>query len=237
VSEGRTRAPTTRRRAEPLGAVVFDFDGLILDTEWVIYETAAVAFAQLGHDLALEDWCAIVGLAEGDGGWYDQLCLRLGIDLARADYDAAYLAQDRSNRDHLQPLPGVVALLEEVVAAGVPAAIASSSDRAWIERHLGRLGLLSRFDAIAGVDLVGGVGKPAPDVYLAACAELDVEPARAVALEDSTHGIDAARAAGLAVVAVPNRITRHSSLDHADRVVDSLEEVGLADLRDLVDPR
>ncbi len=220
-----------------LGAVVFDFDGLILDTEWVIYETAAAAFAQLGHRLDLEDWCAIVGLAEGDGGWYDQLCQRLGIELARAEYDAAYLAQDRSNRDHLEPLPGVVELLEEVVAAGVPAGIASSSDRSWIERHLGRLGLLDRFAAIAGVDLVNGVGKPAPDVYLAACRQLDVEPARAVALEDSTHGIDAAKAAGLAVVAVPNRITRHAALDHADRVVDSLERVGLDDLRTLVAER
>ena len=131
-------------------------------------------------------------------------------------------------------LPGVTELLDELGAAGVPAGVASSSEVAWLERHLGRLGLLDRFAVLAGVDRVGGVGKPAPDVYHLACAELEAEPARSVALEDSGHGVAAARAAGMAVVAVPSRITRFTSLTDADLVVDSMSAVSLDALDALV---
>ena len=88
-------------------------------------------------------------------------------------------------------------------AAGVPLGVASSSSVGWLERHLDRLGLLHRFGTLVGADLVGGVGKPAPDVYLRACADLGADPTRSVALEDSAHGVTAAKAAGMAAVAVP----------------------------------
>ena len=179
-----------------LQAVVFDFDGLIVDTEWPIYTSAVAAFAEFGHELPLETWATIVGLTEGEGGWYDTLNERLGVNLARTDFDRAYSAQDRSDRDRLPVLPGVIDLLDALRVAGVPAGIASSSDVAWLERHLGRLGLLDRFAVLAGADRVGGVGKPAPDSYLLACRELGAMPARCVALEDSAHGVTAARAAG-----------------------------------------
>ncbi len=77
---------------------------------------------------------------------------------------------------------------------------------------------------------MGGVGKPAPDVYLRACADLDADPTRSVALEDSGHGVTAAKAAGMVAVAVPSRITRFNDLSHADQIVESLEHVTLADL-------
>ena len=217
-----------------LQAVVFDFDGLIVDTEWPIYQSALAAFAELGHELPLEQWATIVGLAEGAGGWYDTLCDRLGIAVERSDFNRVYARQDRSGRDALPALPGVVELLDELAAAGIPAAVASSSEVAWLERHLGRLGLLDRFAVLAGVDRVGGVGKPAPDVYRFACAELRARPASSVALEDSAHGVAAARAAGLAVVAVPSRITRFTSLTDADRVIDSLADITVDDLEALI---
>ncbi len=217
-----------------LEAVVFDFDGLIVDTEWPIYTSAVTAFAEFGHELPLETWATIVGLAEGEGGWYDTLCQTLGVTLARADYDRAYRAQDRSDRDRLPALAGVVELLDGLGEAGVSTGIASSSEVEWLERHLGRLGLLERFSVLAGVDRVGGVGKPAPDSYLLACRELGVVPARAVALEDSAHGVAAARAAGLAVVAVPSRITRFTLLEDADLVVESLLDVTVAELDSLI---
>jgi putative hydrolase of the HAD superfamily len=217
-----------------LQAVVFDFDGLIVDTEWPIYSTALAAFTELGHELPLQTWATIVGLAEGEGGWYDSLCQRLGVDLARADFDRVYRAQDRSDRDRLPVLPGVVELLDALDQAGVGAGIASSSEVAWLERHLGRLGLLDRFDVLAGADRVGGVGKPAPDSYLFACRELGAEPRKSVALEDSAHGVAAARAAHMAVVAVPSRITRYTSLVDADLVVDDLTALSVADLDGLV---
>lgn len=217
-----------------LEAVVFDFDGLIVDTEWPIYTTAVAVFGEFGHELPLETWATIVGLAEGEGGWYDTLCSRLEVDLARADYDRAYRAQDRSDRDRLPTLPGVVELLDALAEAGVPAGIASSSEVMWLERHLRRLGLLDKFGVLAGVDRVGGAGKPAPDSYLLACRELGADPARSIALEDSAHGVAAAHAAGMKVVAVPSRITRFTSLDEADLVVDTLTNLSLADLEALV---
>ena len=214
-----------------LEAVVFDFDGLIIDSEWVIYESAVRAFALHGHLLSVEAWSTVVGTNDTDhpDGW-DRLCRRLGITFDRADYEAAYTAQDRSNRDSLPLLPGVQELVEELAGAGVAMAIASSSSRGWLDRHIGRLGLESRFGALVGADMVGGVGKPAPDVYLRACADISADPRRSVALEDSAHGVAAARAAGLATVAVPSRITSHHDLSGADLVVDTLLDLHLTDL-------
>jgi HAD superfamily hydrolase (TIGR01509 family) len=219
-----------------LDAVVFDFDGLIIDSEWVIYEAARAAFAHHGHSLPVEVWATIVGTKDGERREWERLCADAGaVGFSRADFDAAYDAQDRSNRDWLPALPGVLDLAAALVDAGVPLAIASSSSRAWLERHLARLGLDTHFAVLVGSDLVGGIGKPAPDVYLRACAELGAQPARSVALEDSHHGVAAAKAAGMAVVGVPGRVTASHDLSAADLVVASLEQVDVADLAVLVE--
>jgi HAD superfamily hydrolase (TIGR01509 family) len=108
--------------------------------------------------------------------------------------------------------------------------VASSSPRDWVEAHLSRLGLLGRFSALAcHGDDDGLAAKPEPDLYVEACRLLQVAPAMAVAVEDSPHGVRAAKAAGLACVAVPNEMTRLLDLDHADLVVSSLAEVSLDD--------
>lgn len=209
-------------------AVVFDFDGLILDTETPIYRASADALARLGHDLSVEAWATVVG--HGDEDSFSALCRAVGSDLDREAFDTAYAAQDRSWRDTQPALPGVVELLDALDVAGVPCAIASSSPASWIEGHLDRLGLGDRFEAIASEDRVGGRAKPAPDTYLLACHDLGVDPARAVALEDSAPGIAAALAAGLTVVAVPSSITRHTDLSAAHATVPSLEHLTLAEL-------
>jgi putative hydrolase of the HAD superfamily len=211
-----------------LAAVVFDFDGLIIDSEWVIFESAAAAFAAHGHALEVDAWAAVVGTSERDerASW-EQLCVACGIDgsFAREDFEAAYQAQDRSNRDTLPLLPGVRSLADALRAAGIGLAIASSSSRAWLDRHVGRLGIEDHFGVRVGADLVGGRGKPAPDVYLRACEELGADPRRSVALEDSQHGIAAARAAGMAAVAVPGSVTQGHDFSAADLVVASLEDL------------
>jgi HAD superfamily hydrolase (TIGR01509 family) len=219
-----------------LEAVVFDFDGLIIDSEQAIFETAVAAFATHGHELPLEAWATIIGTnSTDDPDWWQHLCAAAGVgDFDQATFEAAYDAQDRSGRDELPALPGVVELVEDLAAAGIPLGIASSSSRAWIDRHVERLGLVHRFATRVGADLVGGVGKPAPDVYLKACAELGAAPGRSVALEDSAHGATAARAAGMVVVAVPSHITRFNDFSHADLVVGSLLELDAARLAALV---
>lgn len=219
-----------------LRAVVFDFDGLIIDSEWAIYETACAAFALHGHDVTVEAWATVVGINDyDDEEWWSALLRAARIEAFEKEaFDAAYRAQDRSNRDELPLLPGVAELIDDLGAAGVPIGIASSSDVAWLHRHTDRLGIRDRFATLVGADAVGGLGKPAPDVYVRACADLGAEPAHCVALEDSGHGVTAAKAAGMRAVAVPSRITRHNDFAHADLVIDSLAEIGVADLRALV---
>lgn len=219
-----------------LEAVVFDFDGLIIDSEWVIFETAVAAFAAHGHRLTVQAWSTIVGTNdEHHPDRWARLCAACGVEgFDREDYEAAYEEQDRSNRDSLPALPGVVELVTELSAAGVPLGIASSSSLGWLDRHVRRLGLAHHFTTLVGADLVGGVGKPAPDVYLKACADLGADPSRSVALEDSAHGATAAKAAGMTVVAVPSQITRHNDFSHADLCVGSLTELDLAQVAALV---
>jgi HAD superfamily hydrolase (TIGR01509 family) len=219
-----------------LEAVVFDFDGLILDTEWAIYESALAAFAAHGHTLTVEAWSTIIGTnTDEDDTYWERVCAAAGVSgFDQAEFNAVYEAQDRSIRDRLPALPGVVELIEQLTEAGVPLGIASSSSRAWLDRHIDRLGLTEHFATLVGADLVGGVGKPAPDVYLKACADLGADPRQSVALEDSAHGATAAKAAGMAVVAVPSRITIHNDFAHADVVVDSLADLDVARLAALV---
>ena len=219
-----------------LQAVVFDFDGLIIDSEWVIFETARAAFEQHGHELTVEAWATIIGTNDRtDQEWWDTLCEASGIsDFDQAMFDAAYEAQPRAGRDDLPALPGVAELIEALAAEGVALGVASSSSRSWLDRHLGRLGLIDRFGALVGADAVGGVGKPAPDVYLKACADLGAAPPRSVAIEDSAHGVTAAKAAGMAAVAVPSQITRFNDFTHADLVVASVADLDVDRLRSLV---
>lgn len=225
-------------------AVVLDFDGLLMDSEWVIYESARAAFAAHGHRLSVEAWATIVGINnDDDEQWWVDLCAAAGTPgFPRADFDA--LHEEGPGREarraamlELPLLPGAAALVDALASAGVPLAVASSSSTGWLERNLERLAVRHRFGPLVGSDQVGGVGKPAPDVYLRACAELGADPARSVAIEDSAHGVTAAKAAGLAAVAVPSRITRHNDFAHADLVVESLEQLTLPALAGLLPPR
>lgn len=219
-----------------LEAVVFDFDGLMIDSEWAIYETASAAFAEHGHELSVEAWGTIVGLGEEDeeASW-SSLCEAMGISLDRAAFSETHAAQDRSNRDSLPLLPGVEVLVDSLMGEGVPIGVASSSSVDWLDRHLGRLGLRQHFVAVIGADVVGGIGKPAPDVYLRACADLRADPRRSVALEDSGHGVTAAKAAGMAAVAVPGPLTARHDFARADLVVESVADLTVPRLRSLLD--
>lgn len=221
----------------PLEAVIFDFDGLIIDSEWLIYETAQAAFAAHGHELGIEAWATIIGTNdETTEGWWESVCRAAGVTgFDQAHFDEAYQAQPREGRDELPALPGVVDLIDELNRAAVPIGVASSSPISWLHRHLGRLELLDRFGAVIGADLVGGKGKPAPDVYLRACADVGADRSHSVAIEDSAHGVTAAKAAGMAVVAVPSQITRFNDFSHADLTVESVADLSVDKLRALQD--
>jgi HAD superfamily hydrolase (TIGR01509 family) len=224
-----------------LDAVVLDFDGLIIDSEWAIYESARTAFGVHGHDLTVAAWATVVGINDRhDDSWWPRLCEAAGVTgFERDRFDAAYEADEpraalRSAMLELPALPGVADLVEELAAAGVPIGVASSSSRGWLEHNLDRLGLIHHFGTLVGADVVGGIGKPAPHVYLRACSDLGAGPTRCVAIEDSAHGVTAAKAAAMTAVAVPSQITRFNDFAHADVVVDSVADLDLARLRSLL---
>jgi HAD superfamily hydrolase (TIGR01509 family) len=221
-----------------LAAVVFDFDGTLVDTEWPIYERARLAAERLGADLTPELWAAhAVGVSHGESYWA-ALAADLRLEVDEATFDAARdaLVDAPMSRHDSALAPGAADLVEALHAAGVPLAVASGSQREWLEHHLDRFGLGDRFEALVGIDHTAvRAGKPAPDLYDAALAELGVAAAGAVAVEDTHRGIGSARAAGMAaVVAIPTRLTTHQDLSAADLVVASLADLTVPALRDLV---
>lgn len=215
-----------------LDALVFDFDGTILDTESCEFDSLVAVFEEFGQSLELSWFQTYVGTSEHPP-WVAELASRAD----RPVDEAACLARRREIKyemlEGLEPLPGVLSLLDEAAAAGLAVAVASSSPLEWVGTHLDTLGLRDRFVAIRTFDDVAEA-KPAPDLYLAAIEALGANPARSVALEDSSHGITSAKTAGMAAVAIPNAITAGLDFSAADLIVPDLTHVPLARLVSLV---
>lgn len=213
-----------------LKALIFDFDGTLLDTETIEFEAWQTIYREHGTDLALTDWL------EGVGTWfgfdpYVDLTQKLGRVV---DHDAIKVRL-RALIDHvlLDTLPrdGTLRLLDEAKAHGLKLGVASSSSHAWVDGHLARYNLLGMFDAIKCRDDVGNERtKPQPDLYVATLAALGVTADEAIAFEDSLNGVKAAKAAGIYVIAVSNPITQHMQLGIADRLVATFEDVRLDEL-------
>jgi HAD superfamily hydrolase (TIGR01509 family) len=219
-----------------IGALVFDFDGLILDTETCTYETTAGIFAEHGETLDLAWWHSIIGTADHPH-WSEILADRLERPVDRAALVARREARRLEVLHALPPCTGVVELLDDAAAEGIPSAVASSSGLDWVGGHLERLGLRSRFATVVTRDDLSGRDartKPAPDLFLLAADRLGAEPAQCVAFEDSPNGVAAARAAGMVVVGVPGPMTTGLDMSAADLVVPSLTDGDLAGLRELV---
>ena len=203
-------------------AVVFDMDGLMLDSERAINECMARAASDLGHELPASLWLQMIG--GGDGLCRRLLTERIGADatvelLARAE--AMYDVVADAGIDHR---PGIVDLLDWLVARGIPRAVATSTRRPLAMRKLAAAGLLPYFDAVATSSDVAAQ-KPAPDVYLLAASKLGVAPARCLVLEDSPTGVRAALAAGMTPVQVPDLLVPDAAtLALGHRIVTSLGE-------------
>ena len=212
-----------------LQAIVFDFDGTILDTETPEFQTWQDIYRSHGAELPLDIWLQYVGGGTGEFSPYDYLEELLGkeIDRQRVRRERRKQFLDRV-QDQLI-MPGVLELIAAAERRGVRLAVASSSDRKWVESHLQRLGLRGRFAAVVTADDVERV-KPDPALYRLAAQKLDVSPQRAVAIEDSYNGMLGAQRAGLRCVSVPNRITRDSDFSAADLCLDSIASIAPDDL-------
>jgi HAD superfamily hydrolase (TIGR01509 family) len=203
-------------------ALVFDFDGLILDTETSVYEAWRTVYEEHDQVLPKDRWLARIGT---DGSSFDplaELCARLGEALDTERIRNRRMAFHRAHIAGLNQMPGVRACLEHARAESIGTAIASSSSYDWVNGHIGRLGLAHFFDHVVTKEHVEAA-KPAPDLYLRATELLGVDPGDAIALEDSPNGVQSAQAAGLFCVAVPGPMTRTLSFDAADTVLESLD--------------
>ena len=218
-----------------LAAVIFDFDGIVLDSETPEFESHRRIYQRCGVALTVEEWCGVIGTwSEGhDERWFAQLRERSADAPARE----AYFAERRRIFEEIvpaDPMRGVSELLAALRDAGVPTAIASSAPARWVVGAVERLGIRPLFAAVVTGDEVGH-RKPAPDVYLEAARQLGVEPARSIAIEDSGPGISAARAAGMKAIAIPHWLTESHDLSGADLTVAHAGELTLDRLTALLD--
>jgi HAD superfamily hydrolase (TIGR01509 family) len=210
-------------------ALVFDFDGLIIDTEGPVYQAWREVYEEHGEELSFSFWQSIIGRGSN---WFDPLAdleKRLGRALDGEAIRIARRVRVEELVAALPILPGVEEWIEAARRRGLKLAVASSSSRSWVVGHLERLGLGARWDAIRCRDDVARA-KPDPDLYLAAVKDLGVRPAEAVAVEDSPHGCLAAKRAGLYCVAVPSALTSDLDFSAADLRLGSLAELSLDEL-------
>lgn len=212
-------------------ALVFDFDGLIVDTEWPEFQAWQELYLEYQVELALETWLPCVGTGATTEVFDPHTYLEslLGSALDREAIGERCRLRNRVLIEGQPVLPGVEALLHEAHGRGLGLAVASSSPRTWVDGHLRRLGLLKYFDTLACGDEVAYT-KPYPDLYLAALAQLSVSASQAIAFEDSLNGMRAAQRAGIFCVVVPNPLTQHLVFEPLDLRLASLADATLDEL-------
>ncbi|HEX2203766.1 MAG TPA: HAD family hydrolase [Longimicrobium sp.] len=210
-------------------AVVFDFDGLIFDSETHEYETVREILADHGVELPLAVWGQCVGR---EPGFFDPFALietHTGGPVDRGALDARRRKRFFERIEGVGAIAGVEEALRAARSLELRIGLASSSPRFWVEGQLRRLGLLPYFECIRTADDVERV-KPEPDLYLSVLRCLGVQPRRAVAFEDSPNGALAAKRAGMFCVVVPNSVTATLAFGEHDARLESLMQAELADL-------
>jgi HAD superfamily hydrolase (TIGR01509 family) len=210
-------------------AFLFDFDGLILDTETASRAGWEWLYREHGHELPEEKWALVVGTT---GAWspMDHLEELVGEPLEREALNERRYVHELSLIETEELRPGIADYLAAAERHGLKRAIVSSSSRRWIDMHLARLEREVGWDAILTADGDHSRAKPNPILYTEALELLGVHADEAVVFEDSPNGVRAGKAAGIFTVAIPNSVTRDYGLDEADLVVDSLADLPPDDL-------
>lgn len=212
-------------------AVIFDFDGLVVDTESTGYLTWKEIFAEHDHLLPVERYAQAVGTDFLTGDYDPRRDLEQLTGLT-FDWDAkeeVRRARERDLRKLLQTLPGVRERLGEARSLGLKTAIASSSPRWWIDSWMEQLEIRDQFDHISTVDDTGKV-KPDPSLFLHAASNLGVDVAEAVIFEDSLNGLRAAKTAGIRCIVAPGPMTKHLDFTGAWMQVEALNQITLGEI-------
>ena len=212
-------------------ALIFDFDGLVLDTETPDYEVWCSIYREHGFELPREKWGSIIGTSMAFFDAAEHLST-----LSQRELDSVSLRDRHRSESHAMTLaqpvmPGVLDYLQEAKRLGLKLAIASSSPHSWVDTHAWRLGIFEYFDKVICSDEVGiERTKPNPDLFLLALDQLKVQKDEAIVFEDSPNGVRAAQSAGIFVVAVPNSVTSLLSIENANLTLSSLTDLSLPEL-------
>jgi len=208
-------------------AVLFDFDGVLVDTEWAIYQAWLGTFQASGHDLPLEIYTRCIG--SDFATWSPKTHLEdlTGEAFDWHDLDARRQQTIMADLTDQGAMPGVVGMLDFLDAHGIRQAVVSSSSHQWVDGWLGKIGLMERFETVVCRGDAPRI-KPAPDLYLEGAGRLGLEPADCLVIEDSLNGVHAAKSAGMAVWVVPNRVTECLDFGVAERIFPSLTDLQAA---------
>jgi HAD superfamily hydrolase (TIGR01509 family) len=207
-----------------LQALIFDFDGLIIDSERVEADCIIEIVAEWGQTMSYEDFGHLFGSVDSDEEWEELLSAACGRSLS--DLESRLRTTVSPRKDELPLLPGVRNLLDAARHRDLKVGLGTGNIVATLERRLGRHGVFDRFDAIVTRSEVAR-GKPAPDIYLEVARRLDAPPETCLVLEDSAIGCEAALAAGMRVIVCPSIVTAHCAFPTGTHRVQSLCEVSL----------
>jgi HAD superfamily hydrolase (TIGR01509 family) len=216
----------TLRRSRGMlpAAVLFDFDGILVDTEWAIYQAWLRTYQRHGHDLPLPLYTRCIG-SDFDA-WspkaHLEVLTKLGFDWV--EMDAARQVEIRAELEEEGPIHGVLELLAAIKARGIPQAVVSSSSHGWVDGWLEKLGLREFFTVVICRGDAPRI-KPAPDLFLAAAERLALAPGDCLVIEDSYNGLLAAHEAGMRTWIVPNRVTAGLDFSLAEKVVGNFEKL------------
>ncbi len=219
-----------QRKLSRVEALLFDFDGLILDTETPEMEVWEQVFLDHGVPFPEEYW--LFALGRGAEQIHEKPIDLLKQAAPQIDAVAVNQAARKTRLDKIlaaAPRPGVLQLMQDAKSNSLPTAVVSSSKHQWVDTHLERLGLAQYIDITICADDTERA-KPFPDLYRMAVTRLRVQALRTVALEDSPNGLTAAVAAGVFAVAVPNPLTVRLDLSHANAMLPTLAGASIASL-------
>lgn len=212
-----------------LKGIIFDFDGLIIDTEMPGCNAWAELFNHHGFSFTIEDWKKAIGTGPSAYDPSKHLSQLTNGLLDAQTIQEQTLARTRELIEMQSMLPGVLDFIIESEHLGLPMAVASSSNREWVEGYLAKLGIRKFFKTVCTSDDVTNV-KPDPELFLLAAKNLGISPSEALIFEDSPSGIKAAKAAGILCIAIPNAITKSMDLSLATRIVNSFLDINPQEL-------
>ncbi len=217
-------------------AFIFDFDGLILDTESPFFRAWQEIYREYECEIDPAEWAAWLGADADPQQPYEHLERHLGRAIDREAFHRRRMLRERELLAAQPAAAGFLNFAEQARRLGLRLAVASSSDRRWVESHLAHLGLMHLFSSIRCAEDVKRT-KPFPDLYLAVLDNLRLQPRQAVAFEDSAHGVRAAKAASLYCIVVPNPITRHLDLSLADMRIEGFDGLEVREVIAAADSR